>query len=66
MDEVKVGDRVIVIECNDDGCVSYASTIQKIYPDKTFSDITCYDCEGIEYLEREEFITKKQAMKMLE
>ena len=66
MDEVNVGDKVIVIEYQEDGCVFCASTIQKIYRDEDFSHIKRYDLDGFEYIERGEFITKKQALGMLD
>ena len=65
MDEVKVGDRVILIVYQEDECIFCASSIRKIYPDKRFNDITRYDLDGFDYLERGEFKTKKQVFSML-
>lgn len=67
MDEVKVGGRVIALGYTKDGCEFCAPIVRKIYRDTVFSDIIHYDLGEDEFvfIEREEFITKKQALEML-
>ena len=64
-EKLKVGDKVITLEYVEDGCEFCATRIRKIYPDRIFNDITRYDLDGFEYVERGEFVTKKQAFDML-
>lgn len=67
MDEVIVGDRVIAIEYQEEGCIFCGAVVQRIYPDRDFNHIKRYDLNGFgDYIEREEFITKKQALDMLD
>lgn len=62
-EEIKIGDKVIHLEVSCSKCSPIGSTITRIRED--YRHVTLYEVYNIGDVERDEFITKEQAMSML-